>query len=74
MSVRPRMIREVNDAVQGIPLPEIRVEELPVELNQFHAAVLTNRPRVDFDVDPHDFRRVLTATSDDAAGRRPAAR
>jgi len=70
MSVGPKMIREINEAVQGIPLPDIRVEELPVELNQLHAAIRTNRPRVDFDVDPNDFRRALSATSE-AAARRP---
>jgi len=70
MSVGPKMIREINEAVQGIPLPDIRVEELPVELNQLHAAIRTNRPRVDFDVDPNDFGRALSATSE-AAARRP---
>lgn len=74
MSVGPRMIREINEAMQGIPLPEIRVEELPVELNQLHAAILKNRPRVDFDVDPNDFRRALSATSDTAANRQSSAR
>jgi hypothetical protein len=67
MSVTPRMIREVNEALQSIPLPDVRVEELPVELNQFQVAILANRPRVDFDVDPHDFLRALTATSKDEA-------
>lgn len=74
MSVSPRMIREVNDAVQGIPLPDLRIEELPVELDQFHAAILANRSRVDFDVDPHDFRRVLAATSDRSVGRHATGR
>ena len=74
MSVGPRMIREINEAVQNIPLPDLRVEELPVELNQLHAATSANRPRVDFDVDPNDFRRALSATSEKAAGRRTTTR
>jgi hypothetical protein len=74
MSVGPRMIREINEAVQGVPLPDIRVEELPVELNQFHAAILKNRPRVDFDIDPNDFRRALGTTADKPARKRPSAR
>ena len=74
MSVGPRMIREINEAMQGVPLPDIRVEELPVELNQFHAAILKNRPRVDFDIDPNDFRRALSTNSDTAANRPASAR
>jgi hypothetical protein len=59
MAISPRTVTESNEAIQGIPLPPARVEELPVELNQLAAAALASRARVDFDVDPTDFRRAL---------------
>ena len=44
-----------NAALQTIPLPERRIEELPTELNQFFAAALANRARLDFDTEPASF-------------------
>lgn len=44
-----------NAALQTIPLPARRIEELPTELNQFFSAALANRVRLDFDTEPADF-------------------
>jgi hypothetical protein len=62
MAITPQTVTTVNDAVQGIPLPDVRIQELPVELNQLQTASVGNRARLDFDADPSDFRRLLHAT------------
>lgn len=59
MAIVPETVTAVNDAIQGIPLPDVRVRELPVELNQLLAAAVANRLRLDFDADPSEFRRML---------------
>ena len=61
MAIDPETVTVVNGAIQNIPLPDVRVQELPVELNQLHAAAVANRARLDFDADPVDFRRALDA-------------
>jgi hypothetical protein len=63
MAITPATVRAINEAVQGIPLPDVRVEEVPVELNQLHAAAVTNRARLDFDVEPSSFRLALHQTA-----------
>ena len=62
MRITPKTVAEVNQAIQKIALPEMRVQELPVELNQLLAAAVANRARLDFDLDPADFRRALIGT------------
>ena len=49
------LVAAQNAALQTIPLPARRLEELPTELNQFFAAALANRARLDFDTEPADF-------------------
>ena len=51
----PMLVAAQNANLQTIPLPSNRVEELPTELNQLFAAVLANRSRLDFDVEPASF-------------------
>lgn len=70
MAISPATVRAVNEAVQTIPLPEVRVQELPVELNQLLAAAVANRARLDFDVDPGDFRRTLVPGGAPGTGSR----
>ena len=62
MAITRETVTTVNEAFQEIPLPDVRVQELPVELNQFRAASVGNRARLDFDGDPSDFRRLLHAS------------
>jgi hypothetical protein len=61
VTTTPQTVTALNDAIQEIPLSDVRVQELPVELNQLLAASVTNRERIDFDADPSDFRRALRA-------------
>ena len=49
------LVAAQNAALQTIPLPVLRIEELPTELNQFFAAALANRARLDFDTEPASF-------------------
>lgn len=51
----PSLVSAQNAAVQTIPLPPGRVDELPAELNQLLAATLGNRSRLDFDIEPASF-------------------
>ena len=51
----PSLVSAQNAAVQTIPLPAGRVDELPAELNQLLAATLGNRSRLDFDIEPASF-------------------
>ena len=51
----PSLVAEQNAAVQTIPLPLGRIDELPAELNQFLAATIGNRSRLDFDIEPARF-------------------
>ena len=51
----PSLVSAQNAAVQTIPLPLGRIDELPAELNQFLAATLGNRSRLDFDIEPARF-------------------
>ena len=51
----PSLVSAQNAAVQTIPLPPGRIDELPAELNQFLAATLGNRSRLDFDIEPACF-------------------
>ena len=64
MTITPQTIVAANDSVHELPLPDVRVQELPVELNQLRAAAVANRARLDFDADPSDFRRALHAAKD----------
>lgn len=52
-------LRDQNEAVQAIPLSSTRLAELPTELNQFFAATLANRRRLDFDAEPAGFTLAL---------------
>jgi hypothetical protein len=61
MAIGPETVKMVNHAIQNILLLDLRIHELPVELNQLHAAAVANRARLDFDADPSDFRRALHA-------------
>ncbi|MFM9885533.1 MAG: hypothetical protein ACKVQT_21105 [Burkholderiales bacterium] len=53
------LVMALNEAIQTVPIPSVRVRELPTELNQFHAAAKLNRSRLDFDSEPADFARAL---------------
>lgn len=56
-----------NAALQSLPLPASRIEELPIELNQLFAAALANRARLDFDAEPACFVVSLARRREDGA-------
>ena len=55
----------MNESYAGLQLEAARVEELPIELEQLRRAIEAANPKVDFDIDPFEFR---TALLDVAAG------
>lgn len=65
MSVKADTVRAINEAYAGLSLNPARVEELPIELNQLRSAIEAVNRKVDFDVDPFDFRVALLETAED---------
>ena len=67
--IKSELVRLMNEAYARLKLKSERIEELPIELEQLRAAIETANAKVDFDVDPHDFR---AAQLEIAAGKRDA--
>ena len=61
MAISNKTIDRLNRECQGIPLTDKRIDELPVELGQLHAAVESARPDHDFDRLPASFEQALHA-------------
>jgi hypothetical protein len=57
--IKSELVRLMNEAYARLRLEPARIEELPIELEQLRAAIEAANPKVDFDVDPHDFRAAL---------------
>jgi hypothetical protein len=53
------LVRAMNESYAKLQLDAARVEELPIELEQLRHAIETVNHKIDFDVDPSDFRAVL---------------
>jgi hypothetical protein len=68
MTVKGPTVQAMNHAYARLSLTPARTEELPIELNQLRGAIESVNHRVDFDLDPFDFRVALLAT---AAGAKP---
>jgi hypothetical protein len=64
MSVKPDTVRAINEAYAGLSLKPARVDELPIELNQLRSAIEAVNRKVDFDLDPFDFRVALLETAE----------
>jgi hypothetical protein len=62
MTVKARTVQAMNEAYARLLLTPLRIEELPIELNQLRDAIEDVNHRVDFDVDPFDFQVALLAT------------
>lgn len=54
--IKSDLVRRMNEGYAQLELDAARIEELPVELEQLRKAMEAANARVDFDVDPHDFR------------------
>ena len=57
--IKSDLVRVMNESYAKLQLEAARVEELPIELEQLRRAIETASPKVDFDIDPLDFRAVL---------------
>ncbi len=62
MPINPETVRRINADYAGITLDETREAELAVELRQFLDASERGRRRLDFNLDPYDFRVALIET------------
>jgi hypothetical protein len=65
MSVKADTVRAMNEAYARLALDPARIEELPIELNQLSSAIEVVNRKVDFDIDPFDFRVALLETAAD---------
>ena len=57
--VKSNLVRAMNEDYAQLRLEAERIEELPIELEQLRRAMEAANARVDFDVDPCDFRAAL---------------
>jgi hypothetical protein len=62
MSIKPETVRRIKEDYAGLALDENREAELAVELTQFLDASERGRRRLDFNLDPSDFRVALIET------------
>ncbi|HEX9523092.1 MAG TPA: hypothetical protein VF949_08985 [Reyranella sp.] len=57
--IKSDLVRAMNESYAKLQLEAARVEELPIELEQLRRAIEAANRKVDFDVDPSDFRAAL---------------
>jgi hypothetical protein len=57
--IRSDLVRAMNESYAKLQLDAARVEELPIELEQLRRAIEAVNDKVDFDIDPFDFRAAL---------------
>ena len=57
--IKGELVRVMNESYGKLRLDAARIEELPIELEQLHRAIEAVNLKVDFDVDPFDFRATL---------------
>jgi hypothetical protein len=69
MSIPPELVQLWNAAHPQLGLSAARTEELPIELGQLRAAAEAMRLQVAFDIEPGDFRTVLSAAAKAAPHR-----
>ena len=57
--IKSDLVRAMNESYAKLQLDAARVEELPIELEQLRRAIEAVNYKIDFDIDPSDFRAVL---------------
>ena len=57
--IKSDLVRAMNESYAKLQLEAARIEELPIELEQLHRAIEAVNSKVDFDIDPSDFRAAL---------------
>jgi hypothetical protein len=61
--IKSDLVRTMNESYAKLQLDAARIEELPIELEQLRRAIEAANPKVDFDIDPFDFRAALLAVA-----------
>jgi hypothetical protein len=61
--IKSDLVRAMNESYAKLQLEAARIEELPIELEQLHRAIEAVNSKVDFDIDPSDFRAALLAVA-----------
>jgi hypothetical protein len=61
--IKSELVRVMNEAYARLQLEPARIEELPIELEQLRRAIEAVDGRVDFDIDPSDFRAALLSVA-----------
>jgi hypothetical protein len=61
--IKSDLVRAMNESYAKLQLEAARVEELPIELEQLRRAIEAANSKVDFDIDPSDFRAALLAVA-----------
>jgi len=57
--IKGELVRVMNENYGKLRLEAARIEELPIELEQLRRAIEAVNDKVDFDIDPFDFRAAL---------------
>ena len=57
--IKSELVRAMNEDYAKLQLEAARIEELPIELEQLRRAIEAVNAKVDFDIDPFDFRAAL---------------
>jgi hypothetical protein len=57
--IKSDLVRAMNESYAKLQLDAARVEELPIELEQLRRAIEAANRKVDFDIDPFEFRAAL---------------
>ena len=61
--IKSDLVKAMNESYAKLQLEAARIEELPIELEQLRRAIEAVNSKVDFDVDPFDFRAALLAVA-----------
>ena len=64
MTIKGETVRAMNVAYARLSLTPERTDQLPIELEQLGGAIEAVNFKVDFDVDPFDFRAALIETAE----------
>lgn len=57
--INSELVHTMNEDYAKLQLDAARIDELPIELEQLRCAIEAVNAKVDFDVDPFDFRAAL---------------
>ncbi|MBV8191531.1 MAG: hypothetical protein JO339_30125 [Alphaproteobacteria bacterium] len=61
--IKSELVHAMNEAYARLQLSPARIDQLPIELEQLSRAIEMVNAKVDFDVDPSDFRAALLSVA-----------